>query len=675
MKRLKMPKIPTRVPVPDMPSIRIRSSKKDKGEFVADAVPLVAEEQAPETQPVEQIAVEQPAVEQPVEVKESGHRKVNMPNIPLPSISKPTLRKPSAPKIPLPSISKPGAPKLSVPKIPLPGISMPGKSRKAHPQEEEQPQPEMIEKAAPEPYSPEPAATADSVPEQAEEKARPKISIHKISAPKMPSLRKAKEKQPADETTTERETPPAAEDEKKPKARITGIHIPSFRKAKEKPETAAETEPAPQLQEPPAPIKEPYIPMGTPSIPVDVQPSSIEEPPAPIKEPYIPMGTPSIPVDVQPSSVEEPPAPWAPIAPPEVPPTPVQVPSAQAQFTPAGVSESSIEAPPSPPETPKAKGKSKLSMPKMPKIGMPSMSVGKGKGGGTRSTGKRILALSIEGNDIRMLSYANNAVDSWKSVPFDASLLKMGQVADPVGLGEIIKSAVVDIEVHRCYVLCALPGLRSVSRIISIPNVSKKEMETIIPREVRRTMTVSEEDNYFHWQVLPVEAAQARVFVLAVPKEPISLLLRSLSNAGLNPSQMDLKPLALMRAINQKDAIIANCEGNSMELVIVSDDIPVLIRSVFLGEGVANQDYAVGRISDELGRTVVTYNEINKERPLDQDVPVYLTGAAASGVPFALNVAALTGRTVQPLESPVTVPEDLPLAEYMVNIGLLLKVV
>ena len=89
----------------------------------------------------------------------------------------------------------------------------------------------------------------------------------------------------------------------------------------------------------------------------------------------------------------------------------------------------------------------------------------------------------------------------------------------------------------------------------------------------------------------------------------------------------------------------------------------------------ANQDYTVGRISDELGRTIVTYNEINKESPLDQDTPVYLTGAAAAGVPFALNVAALTGRTVQPLESPVTIPSDLPLAEYMVNIGLILKVV
>ena len=325
-------------------------------------------------------------------------------------------------------------------------------------------------------------------------------------------------------------------------------------------------------------------------------------------------------------------------------------------------------------KTPEAKGKSKVSMPKLKlsKVSMPSMSLGKS---GAKSTGKHIIALSIEGTDVRMLSYHNNSIESWKSVSFDARLLKMGQVADPEGLGTVIKTVVSEIETKKCYVVCALPGLRSVSRIISVPNLSKKEMEAIVPREVRRTMTVSEEDNYFHWQILPTEGAQTRVFVLAVPKEPLSSLLRAFNHAELNPAQVDLKPLALMRAINQKDAIIANCEGNSMELVIVSDDTPVLIRSVFLGEGVVNQDYAVGRISDELGRTIVTYNEINKEHPLDHTIPVYLTGAAAAGVPFALNVAALTGRTVQPLESPINCPADFPIAEYMVNIGLILKVV
>jgi len=569
MKRLKIPRIPTRIPLPNLPSVRRSSQKaKDKSDIFV-TLPPEAEER-PDVKSVDQIK----------EANEVEHRKVNVPKIPLPSISKPSMPKLHVPKIPLPSISKPGVPKLSVPKIPLPSVSMPNifKKSASHKEKGEL----IVEK------SDASMATSESDSSKSEQ---PEIKGgSKFSMPKMPSLHKTKDKpitqEPAVSPILEHEMATASTPEpvqkEKTRMNIPKIHLPAMpavHKVKEKPAVSADTAPAPQLEETKTP-----------------------------------------------------------------------------------------------PKTPVAKGKSKMSMPKLSKVSMPSLSLGKGS---AKSTGKRILALTIEGNDIRLLSYHNNAIESWKSVSFDARLLKMGQVADPEGLGEVIKNAITGIETNRCYVICALPGLRSVSRIITIPNVGKKELDSVVPREVRRTMTVSEEDNYFHWQILPseTETAQIHVFLLAVPKEPMSLLLRAFSHAGLNPSSIDLKPLALMRAVNQKDAIIANCEGNSMELVIVSDDTPVLIRSVFLGEGVANQDYAVGRISDELGRTIVTYNEINKEHPLDQNTPVYLTGAAAAGVPFALNVAALTGRTVQPLESPINCPADLPIAEYMVNIGLILKVV
>jgi type IV pilus assembly protein PilM len=223
-------------------------------------------------------------------------------------------------------------------------------------------------------------------------------------------------------------------------------------------------------------------------------------------------------------------------------------------------------------------------------------------------------------------------------------------------------------------VVCALPGMRAVSRIISVPNMSKKEMESAFPREVRRVMTVPEEDNYIHWQALPAGKEQTPVFVLVVPREGVLQFLEALRLGGVKPRALELKPLSLVRAVNQKDAIIANGESNSVELVIVVDDVPVMIRSVFIGEGEIAEDYAVGRISDEIRRTIVTYDETNKENPLDPDIPIYLCGAAASSVPFALNVAAFTGRTVQPLEPPIHYPEDFPLSDFMVNVGLTLKI-
>jgi len=312
-----------------------------------------------------------------------------------------------------------------------------------------------------------------------------------------------------------------------------------------------------------------------------------------------------------------------------------------------------------------AEGTSKGAL-RMPRF--PSLQIG------GRMAGTRIIALSIEGTDLRLVSFYKGAIESWDSVSFDPQLLKMGQVGDPEGLGTVIKSALEGREVSRSQTVCAPPGLRTVSRVISVPKVGRKELEIVVPREVRRLMTVSEEDNYLHWQALPTENDQIPVLVLVVPKEPIIAFMEMLRAGGVKPRAIDLKPLALIRAVNQKDAIIANGESNSMELVVVVDDVPVLIRSVFLGEGVVTQDYAVGRISDELRRTIVTYDEINKGNPLDPEVPIFLSGATASSVPFALNVAALTGRTVQPLEPPIPYPEDFPVAEFMVNIGLILKI-
>lgn len=287
---------------------------------------------------------------------------------------------------------------------------------------------------------------------------------------------------------------------------------------------------------------------------------------------------------------------------------------------------------------------------------------------------KRIISLSIEGTTLRLLSFYKGSVEVWDSVPFNPEFLRMGHVADPPGLGGVIKSALEGRELIMGQVVCALPGLRTMSRVISVPKVGKRELGGVVSREVRRALSVAEEDNDLHWQILPTETDQMRIFVLAVPREPLHALMEALLEAGIRPYAIDLKPLALMRAVGKKDAIIANGESNSVELVIIADDVPTLVRSVFLGEGVVSQDYAVGRISDELTRTIAFYNDSNPETPLSPEVPVYLTGAVASSVSFALNVAALIGRPVQPPDPPLPYPEDFPVAEFMVNLGLVLKV-
>ena len=315
-----------------------------------------------------------------------------------------------------------------------------------------------------------------------------------------------------------------------------------------------------------------------------------------------------------------------------------------------------------------AEEKAKLRMPKLRMPKMPSLSIGGG------AADKRIISLSIEGTELRVLSFYRNSVESWASVPFSADLLRVGQVADSEGFAGVIKSALADEALVNSRVVCAIPGLRTMSRIIGLPKVSKAELDAAVSREARRLMAISLEENNIYWQTLTTKTDEMQIFVLVVPKEPIDDFIAALQEAGIMAHAIDLKPLALVRAVNKQDAIIVNGESNSMELVIVVDDVPVLMRSVFLGEGVVSEDYAVGRIGDELGRTIAFYNESNIDNPLDPEVPVYFTGAVASGLPFALNVSALIGRPAQPLDPPLAYPEGFPVAEFMVNMGLILKI-
>lgn len=286
---------------------------------------------------------------------------------------------------------------------------------------------------------------------------------------------------------------------------------------------------------------------------------------------------------------------------------------------------------------------------------------------------KRILSLSIEGTTLRLLSSNGDSVEAWDSVPFNPRFIRNGYVADPEGLGQVLKNALEERKLTKGKVVCALSAVGTTSRILSLPKVDKGQLGSIVQREARRVVGGSLDDSYLHWRALPIKTTQQEVYLLTVPKEPLHALMKAMATAGIKPRLIDLKPLALMRAVNRRDAIIANGESNSVEVVIVIDDVPTLIRSAFLGEELLSSDYAVGRISDELVRTIAYYNDSHREEPLDPELPIYCTGAVAGSIPFAINVATLTGRPIQPLEPPLRYPAELPVAHYMVNMGLVLK--
>ncbi len=283
------------------------------------------------------------------------------------------------------------------------------------------------------------------------------------------------------------------------------------------------------------------------------------------------------------------------------------------------------------------------------------------------------VAITIDGNSLRIVNASGKKIDKWDSVSFDQHLMKEGFIADTARMGETIKEALKERQLSTRNVRWSLPSIGSVSQVVTLPQESKAKLEVVVQREARRALSVSPETSYLYWQELPRAGEERRVYIVAVPKEPVRALIQACKVAGVTIHSIDLKALALARALGQKDAIIADGEMNSVEIVIMLGSMPGLMRGIWLRE----KDLDAGRVTalllQQLASTIEYYNDMNRSSPLPADVPVYLTGEAALNSELAQRVSTLSSRTVAPLAPPMSYPEHFPAALYMTNIGLILK--
>lgn len=284
------------------------------------------------------------------------------------------------------------------------------------------------------------------------------------------------------------------------------------------------------------------------------------------------------------------------------------------------------------------------------------------------------VTLSLEGWTLRLLETRGHQVLMWANIPLTPSLMRNGVVSDATALGQMIGDAFRTGRLSRRKVICALNEPQAVSRILTVPKTKGVNLAKVVDREVRRLMPTAQEDGYLYWQAMESKAqTQQRVYVLTVRKEPLVALVAALKVAGIRPYRMDLRALALARSINQKDAILANLEVNCVDVVVVVEDVPALMRSIYLGDEPVPLATAQDRLLSELSRTISFYNDTNRSNPLAPTLPIYLAGDLGGDPDLVAPVEEVTGHPVAVVEPPLEYPPEFPPSRYMVNIGLALK--
>ena len=261
--------------------------------------------------------------------------------------------------------------------------------------------------------------------------------------------------------------------------------------------------------------------------------------------------------------------------------------------------------------------------------------------------------------------------------------MAQGLIHDPATIANIIQSTLRKLKAPKRNVITSVTGQRSVHRIMRIPNIHDNLLEETINRKAKQEFAIPIDETDISWRILGRSDNQIVLYVLAIPNHIIDQQVKALRAAKIKPKLMDIKPLALQRVVNQETAIIVNLESYSLGVIIIVNHIPILVRTVPLETGDLTAEAKADLLSQELARTVKYYNESNKNNRLPEETIIYISGNLFEIRQLEARLEETTNLTNRLQERtpytvrlpipPFSIPPQLPVAKYAVNLGLALK--
>lgn len=286
---------------------------------------------------------------------------------------------------------------------------------------------------------------------------------------------------------------------------------------------------------------------------------------------------------------------------------------------------------------------------------------------------KKVGTIDFDGRTVRLLVSKGGRALHWASATVSAEVMNQGLIADPEEMAKEIRGLLGTKGVPRKRFVTSLTGHRAASRLLTLPSVRPKFVDEAVRRKAKQEMPLPMDETYLSWQVLGVKNGTIKVYAFAVPKIVIDRQVETLKAAKLKPQAMDLKPLALVRAVRDPNCIIANLEDQSAGVVLVLNGTPELMRSVPQTAEDAGPQERVEKLAQELSRTVQFYDDGHRDKPLDPGTKVYATGLFLEAENIRELLAARTPyEVVLPLPS-LRVPKEFPVAAFSANLGLAMK--
>ena len=217
-------------------------------------------------------------------------------------------------------------------------------------------------------------------------------------------------------------------------------------------------------------------------------------------------------------------------------------------------------------------------------------------------------------------------------------------------------------------VVASITGLYSVARLLSIPP-SPDGGTPNVPQLVRDA--VASEELRLRWQLLEPKDELLRVLVLGAPTEVVENQLDLLRSADLRPTAVETKGMALARAVGRYNALIAHVEQGSVDIVVVSEGIPQVMRAQPIPPSASSEERAE-HVAEALRQTA-RYYDTHHEEGLPPETPLFIVGPEAADPVLLESVRAQVDYDYEEFLPDLEYPPGLPAWEYAVNLGLALR--
>jgi type IV pilus assembly protein PilM len=278
-----------------------------------------------------------------------------------------------------------------------------------------------------------------------------------------------------------------------------------------------------------------------------------------------------------------------------------------------------------------------------------------------------MITLDIEDTAIKLLVARGRQVETAASLPLEPGLVHDGVVIDTSTVGRRISELMAASGTAEKKVLVSLSGIHAIYRVVSVPKLPRNLLAEAARREMERVMPVALNELHTSWQSISMSDIESMLCLVGLPRNTVDAVLETLKQAGLQPEALEIKPLALARVADERDALIINAELSGFDIVVTIGGIPELLRSLPFPADAETADEKIAEVKEELERTISFYNSGHKGAEINARMAAFVSGELGDMLARTLEYR------VKPLPQLLSFADSLNASEYAANIGLALR--